>query len=40
MEEEYRKLEIKSTQQNVVGGLVIALGLFFIGGTIYYLAKQ
>ena len=40
MEEDTKKLQIKSTQEKVMGGIVIAIGLFFIGGTIYYLAKK
>lgn len=40
MNEETKKLEQKTLQQNLVGGLVIAIGVFFIGGTIYYLAKN
>jgi hypothetical protein len=40
MNPETKKLQQRTLQQNVVGGLVIAIGVFFIGGTIYYLAKN
>jgi hypothetical protein len=40
MKDETKKQGQSTLQQNVVGVVIIALGVFFMSGTIYYLAKN